>query len=216
MASKAAEGQSENDSGRITDEDIARNRAQIGVPQHQHDAPHNRSVNQEVISHFAFGMVADDNPLWHDPEHGKRSRWRGQIAPPLFVTSTGLNETPKPTDPETKALFKGLYRGVGRYNVGTNWKLYQPIRPGDVIYVDSAVHRVDVKEKSSFSGGRTVIDAVRHLYVDKDGLPVALRIENFVNAERSGSKKVSKHAGLKRHVYTAEEIAEIDAHYARE
>jgi hypothetical protein len=43
-----------------------------------------------------------------------------------------------------------------------------------------------------------------------------LRIENFVNAERSGSKKVAKHAELKRHVYTPKEIAEIDAHYARE
>jgi len=216
MANSAVERQSSKDAGRITDEDIERNRAQIGISQYQHDPPYNRSVCEEVISHFAFGMVADENPLWHNPDHGKASRWRGLIAPPLFVTTTGLNETPKPEDPATKALFKGLYRGVGRYNVGTNWKLYQPIRPGDVIYVDSAAHKVEVKQQSSFSGGRTVIDSVRHLYVDKDGLPVALRLENFVNAERSGSKKAGKHDDFKRHVYTPEEIAEIDAHYARE
>ena len=111
--------------GKITDDDIERQRRQIGVPQFTHAQAFNWAVSGDVIRHYAFGFVGDDNPLWHDPEYGKTTRWRGQIAPPLFASSTGLNETPKPT-PETKALFKGLYRGVGRYNVGTNWSFFMP------------------------------------------------------------------------------------------
>jgi len=201
--------------GKITDEDIARQRAQIGVPQNVREQNFNRQVSEDVIRHFAFGMVADDNPLWHEPEYGAKTRWRGQIAPPLFVTTTGLNETP-PYTPEQKALFKGLYRGVGRYNVGTRWRIFQPIRAGDQLYTDMCVDDVQVKESSSFSGSRTVLERYRHLYVNKNGEPVAVRYESFVNAERGGSKKVSKHAGLKRHVYTPEEIEAIDKLYAAE
>jgi acyl dehydratase len=204
------------DNARITDEDIERERAQIGVSQFEHGECFNRLVSDDGIRHFAFGFVADENPLWHEPDYGAKTRWRGQIAPPLFPTTTGINETPKYDTPEMKALFKGLYRGVGRYNVGTNWKLFRPIRPGDVIYHDTAVSNVQVKENSSFSGARTVLDTIRHLYVDRDGRPVAVRCENFINAERGGSREVGKHANTQRHVYTDEEIARIDGVYAAE
>lgn len=201
--------------GKITDDDIERQRRQIGVPQFTHAQAFNWAVSGDVIRHYAFGFVGDDNPLWHDPEYGKTTRWRGQIAPPLFASSTGLNETPKPT-PETKALFKGLYRGVGRYNVGTNWSFFMPIRPGDQLYLETSVSDVEVKESSSFSGSRTVLERYRHLYVNSNGEPVAVRCESFVNAERGGSKKLSRHAGVQRHVYSEAEIAEIDARYAAE
>jgi acyl dehydratase len=217
MSNDAAAAKAESiDDGRITDEDIERERRQIGVSQYEHGMCFNRLISEDAIRHFAFGFVADENPLWHEPDYGRTTRWRGQIAPPLFATTTGINETPRYTTPEMKALFKGLYRGVGRYNVGTRWKLFKPIRSGDVIYHDTAVDDVQVKEQSSFSGGRTVLDRIRHLYINRDGEPVAVRYEHFINAERSGSKKVSKHADIKRQVYTPEDIAKIDAHYAAE
>jgi acyl dehydratase len=204
------------DEATIQDADIERERAQIGVPQYEHGMCFNRVVSEDAIRHYAFGFVADDNPLWHEPDYGETTRWRGQIAPPLFLTTVGLNETPKYSTPEERALFRGLYRGVGRYNVGTNWKLFRPLRAGDIIYVEMSVSKVEVKSNSSFSGARTVLDAIRHLYVDRNGMPVAVRYENFINAERGGSKKVSKHADIKRHVYTPEDIAKIDEVYAAE
>ena len=200
---------------KIDDADIERQRRQIGVSQFVHDQAFNRQVSEDVIRHFAFGMVGDDNPLWHEPDYGATTRWRGQIAPPLFATTTGVNETP-PYAPEQKALFKGLYQGVGRYNVGGRWQLFRPIRPGDQLYHDLCVDDVQVKENSSFSGARTVLERYRHLYVDKDGAPVAVRYESFVNAERGGSKETGKHAGIERQVYTPDEIAEIDRLYAAE
>jgi acyl dehydratase len=206
----------EIDTATISDADIERQRAQIGVPQYEHGECFNRMVTEDAIRHYAFGFVADDNPLWHEPKYGESTRWRGQIAPPLFLTTVGINETPKYSTPEEKALFRGLYRGVGRYNVGTNWKLFRPLRTGDIIYAEMSVDKVEVKANSSFSGARTVFESIRHLYVDRNGMPVAVRYENFINAERGGSKKVSKHADIKRHVYTPEDIAKIDEIYAAE
>lgn len=202
--------------GKITDEDIARQRAQIAVSQHTFGHHFNHQVTADGIRHFAFGMVGDDNPLWNDAEHGPTTRWRTQIAPPLFYLATGLCETPAPSTPEMKALFRGLYRGVGRYNVGTRWQFFKPLRHGDQIYHDQCVDDVQVKDRSSFSGARTVLERFRHLYVNQNGEPVAVRYESFVNAERSGSKEVSKHADLKRHVYSKEDIEDIDRKYAAE
>jgi acyl dehydratase len=201
---------------KISDEDIERERRQIGISQYQHEHAHNRAVTEDGIRNFAFGMIGDDNPLYHEPEYGALSRWRGMIAPPLFAVSTGINETPPYASAETKALFKGLYRGVGRYNVGANWELFRPIRPGDQLYHDMCTAEVKVKESSKFSGSRTVVDKVQHLFVNSNGEPVAVRYENFVNAERGGSKEQGKYAGIKRQIYTSEDIANIDKLYAEE
>lgn len=202
--------------GKITDEDIDRQRRQIGVSQYTYGSAYNRLPSDDGIRHFAFGMVGDDNPLWHEPKYAETTRWRGMIAPPLFPTAAGVNETPPPATPEIKALFKGLYRGVGRYNVGTRWLLFKPIRPGDHIFHDQCVDDVQVKAQSSFAGSRTVLERFRHLYVNRDGEPVAVRYESFVNAERGGSKETGKYAGVERQVYSKEEIEKIDRLYAGE
>lgn len=200
--------------GRITDEDIARARAQIGIPQYERNPVFNRQASTDTISHFAFG-IGDDNPLWHDPDYGAKTRWRGQIASPLYLTTTGIDETPKP-DAQLKKLFRGLFRGVGKYYSGTDWTWFKPVRPGDVVYRDYSTADVEVKESSKFSGGRTVIDRYRFFYVDRDGRPVAERIDSFVNAERQGSRKEGKLSELEQQTYTPEDMERIDAAYAAE
>lgn len=204
----------ESTAGQITDADIERARAQIGIPQFERNDVFNNETSRDTISHFAFG-VGDDNPLWHDPEYGINTRWRGQIASPLYLTTTGVDETPRPT-PEQKKLFRGLFSGVGKYYSGTDWTWFRPVRPGEVIYKEYSMADVEVKEKSSFSGGRTVIDRYRFFYVDSDGRPVAERIDAFVNAERKGSKEKGKHSNLERPDYTKEDIERIDEAYANE
>lgn len=212
MTQAAKAGRREDDQeGFITDEDIERARAQIGIPQYERNPVFNREAHTDTISHFAFG-VGDDNPLWHDADYGARTRWRGQIASPMYLTTMGVDETPKP-DEELKKLFRGLFRGVGKYYSGTDWTWFQPVRPGDLIYREQSTAEVEVKERSSFSGGRTVIDRYRYFYVDRDGRPVAERIDSFVNAERHGSKEKGKHAELKRQTYTPEDMAKIDRAY---
>ncbi len=199
---------------RITDEDIARARRQINVPQFERNDVFNRVATSDTMSHFAFG-IGDDNPLFHDPEYGKTTRWRTQIGSPLYATTVGLDETPPPT-PELKELFRGLFRGVGKYYSGAKWEWWRPICPGDVLYREYTTCDIQIKESSRFSGQRTVIDTYRFLYVNQLGEPVCTHDLSFINAERGASAKTGKHKELKRQTYTKEDIARIDAMYADE
>jgi acyl dehydratase len=200
--------------GKITPEDIERGKRQIGVPQYERNPVFNRVATSDTMSHYAFG-IGDDNPLWHDPEYGATTRWRDQIGFPLYIQSTGIDETPKPT-PELKELFRGLFRNVGKYYSGGNWTLYRPIYPGDVIYRQYATLDMQVKENSKFTGGITVIDTYRFFYTNKLGEPVATYDLSYVNAERGATKEKGKNKDFKRHSYTKEDIERIDALYAGE
>jgi acyl dehydratase len=214
MAKAKQSDERESNEGLITDADIERGRAQIGIPQYERNPVFNREASTDTMSHFAFG-IGDSNPLWHDPEYGMKTRWRGQIAFPMYLTTVGTDETPPP-DENLKKLFRGLFRGVGKYYSGTDWTWFRPVRPGDIIYREQSTADIEVKEKSSFTGGRTVIDRYRYLYVDRDGRAVAERIDSFVNAERQGSKEKGKHAKLERQTYTPEDIKRIDDAYEAE
>lgn len=200
--------------GQITDEDIARARKQIGIPQRRFVPTFNVTASSDAMRHFAFGLVGDDNPLWHDPAYAAKTRWRGLLAHPLFIQTMGINEAP-PYTAEQKPYFKGLFRGVGKYLASCTFSFYRPIFAGDLAYEEYTTSAIDVKE-SSFSGGRSVIDSYRSLYVDSAGTPLAVRELALVNAERRGSKEKGKYADRKKHTYTPEDIARIDEIYAAE
>src|SRR3546814_16831445 len=76
----------------ISDEDIERATAQIGIPQRRFVKAFNETATTDGMRHFAFGLVGDDNPLWHDPDYAKNTRWRGPVAHPLFIQTMGINE----------------------------------------------------------------------------------------------------------------------------
>src|SRR5690606_5821255 len=209
--------QDDNDviEGRITDEDIERAKAQIGIPVHQRDEPWNRLPNSDAISHFAWGC-GDDNPLFHDPAYGADTRWHSQIAPPTFPIATGLDQTPKFTDPEGEKLFRGLCRGSGKYYAGVKWTWYQPVYPGRPVLMEAYTKDVEVKESSRFAGGRSVKETFRYLYVDANGNPIATRDESYINVERHGSKKSGKLTGIERKRWTPEELEEVERAYEAE
>jgi hypothetical protein len=166
--------------GRITDEDIERAKGQIGIPVHQRDEAWHKLPSGDAITHFAFGC-GDDNPLFHDPTYGPSTRWHAQIASPTFPITTGLDQTPKFTDPERKKLFRGLFRGTGKYYSGVRWTWYRPVYAGRPVLAENYTLDVQVKE-SEFSGGRSVKETYRYLYVDIDGNPIATRDESYINA----------------------------------
>lgn len=200
--------------GKITDEDIARARAQIGIPQRRHTPTFNLTAGVDTMRHFAFGLAGDDNPLWHDPAYGERTRWRSIIAHPLYIQTMGINEVGA-YPPEIKPLFRGLFRGVGKYLASTDWTFYRPVVPGDVAYEEYTTLSIEEKQ-SAFAGGRSVIDTYQSLYVDHSGLPMATRVHSLVNAERRASQETGKYKDVKKHVYTPEDIAKIDEVYAAE
>ncbi len=213
QAERTRSGKDEDIGARITDADIERARRQVGVP-----APLRCGTLSPVAAaatmrnfNWAYG---DDNPLYQDESYAERSRWRGMIAAPLYPIATGRCEIP-PLRGEKKALFRGLFRGVGKYYAGARWEWYQPIYHGDATFIDSCTSDIEVKT-SSFSGGRSVIETYRYLHVDRRGEPVAARYESYVNAERGGSKKTGKHARIERATYSSADIEELDALYEAE
>jgi len=200
--------------GKITEADIERARRQIGVPKFAFNKPYNAVASRDALSHFAWAC-GDDNPLWHDSAYGAATRWRDQIAFPLFLHSTGTNLTPK-QDSQQKTLFKGLFRGVGKYYTGVEWTWWRPLYPDERLYVERITSAIKVNEQSSFSGGRSVTEVYRDLWVDRAGIPVGRREESYLSAEREGSKKAGRYANIERQTYTSEDIARIDAVYAAE
>lgn len=214
MTEAATAERSETSAGRITDEDIARAQAQIGVPKFAFNKPYNETASTDSMRHFAFAC-GDANPLYNERDYARATRWRDQIAPPLFLHTTGVNLTPKP-DPEMKALFKGLFRGVGKYYTGVEWTWWRPLYPDERVFVERVTSDIRIKDRSAFSGGRTVTEIYRDLYVDRAGCPVGRRKEAYLSAEREGSKKQGRYAGIERQTYTPEDIARIDAVYAAE
>lgn len=200
--------------GAITDQDIDRAKHQIGVPKFAYNKPYNELATTDTMKHFAFAC-GDANPLYNSREYGRTTRWGDQIAPPLFLHSTGTNPTPKPTG-ERKALFKGLFRGVGKYYTGVKWTWWRPLYPGDQPLVERVTSDISVNEKSKFSGGRTVTEVYRDLYLDTAGNPIGRREESYLSAERSGSKKSGRYADIKRQTYTLGDIEKIDEVYAAE
>jgi len=214
MTNMAEADTPQTESGKITDEDIERAKRQIGVPKFAFNKPYNAVASPDILSHFAFAY-GDDNPLYHSRDYGAGTRWRDQIGPPLFLHSTGTNLTPKP-DAETKALFKGLFRGVGKYYTGVEWTWWRPVYPDERLLYERVTSDVVVRENSRFSGGRTVTEIYRDLYVDRAGSPVGKREEAYLSAEREGTKKAGRYAGITRQTYTPDDIAKIDEVYAAE
>jgi acyl dehydratase len=204
----------EDTAGKITEAEIDRARAQVGIPQPAKLKMHDAAPSSAGISHFAFSY-GDDNPLYRAPEYGKTTRWRSQIAPPSYLAITGVNEA-APFSPEQKKQFRQLFKGVGEYVSGFTYEWWRPVRPGDDIYYETTRAGVHVVENSKFAGGRSVHLTSRNFHVDGVGAPVGMSEVLVIAAERGASKKSGKHDDVKAWVYTDEDIAKIDAIYAAE
>jgi acyl dehydratase len=198
--------------GILTDEAIEQSRRRLGIPQPQHNPPHNYEVTWDGVRHFAFGY-GDDNPLYCDPGHAASSRWGRLIAPPTFLYTMGEDAAPKPA-PETKALLKGdPFAGLGSYQAVMEFEWWRPLELGDRCKVLQA--QVGVQPKPSRFGKRTVHITHDFLYTNDEGDLHAVRRGTWINAERHTSKKVAKEK-LVQEPYTPDQLAEIDAAYAAE
>jgi acyl dehydratase len=201
--------------GRLTPEGIARFREKVGV-----DWPYTRRTtwNEEAtrdgIRHYAYGF-GDDNPLWCDPGYATASRWGGIIAPPGFLEGAGL--TPRvPTTPEMKARGKGALSGVHMFWAGDHIRFFRALHEGERIWVRRFYVSITEKEQSRF-GGRSAVSVRRRVYWNGDGELIAIWDADFVHTERdTAAKRDVLAAAREQHVYTDEELATIDDHYAAE
>jgi hypothetical protein len=61
-----------------------------------------------------------------------------------------------------------------------------------------------------------VLEVEQTFHVDRLGSPIALRQEDYISADREGTKQANKYGDLTRHVYSDEELAAIEAAYEAE
>ncbi|ACG78939.1 conserved hypothetical protein [Phenylobacterium zucineum HLK1] len=199
--------------GVLTDEGIAKLRQRVGIQYNKPTPPHNYEVTWDGTRHFAFGY-GDDNPLWCDPEYGKKTRWGGLIAPPNFLYTMGEPDS-APLTAEQKQLLKGdPLVGLGSYQAVMEFEWWRPLRLADRLKQRSALIGVQVNERSSFSG-RTVSEIQGYIYRNQDDELHAIQRGTWMRAERHASKERKKEYELPQ-PYTAEQLAEIDAAYEAE
>jgi acyl dehydratase len=205
--------------GQITDEAIAQMRERIGYPNPTMRTgvvtwPWNETASADSIRQFTHGY-GDLNPLYTDRSYGVATRWGGQIAPPGYEWTMGIDVSPTPPE-DLAQRTRGALRGVHLFNAGHEGWFYRPITPGQTLTRSGVL--ADVREKDSTFAGRSVICTNENTWWDEDGTVVARRRPWYIHAER---KKVDS-SGRKsrpaeeRASYTPEEIEAIDALYDAE
>lgn len=107
-------------------------------------------IEKGMIRRFALA-TGDLNPLYHDEEYARKSRYGGIIAPPTFIfeinfsTGAELREDGSPVarlrpPPPLNTLVRG----------GNEYEFFRPVRAGDVI---SGRYRiVDIYQKRGRTG----------------------------------------------------------------
>ncbi len=80
------------------------------------------TITLDMIQRYARS-IGDLNPLYFDEEYAKKSRFGGLISPPsihaLFLFACTTHDH--------------FMRTPGTVNMGQNWWIHQPVRPGDTI-----------------------------------------------------------------------------------
>jgi len=198
------------DFGKITDAGIKRLRARIGVEVPKDSQLHtfNEYATVDTIRHFA-NAYGDDNPLYSDPAHGATTRWGSMIAPPTFLTTTGVSATQEIPEAD-REKGKGALAGVHAFWSGNHIAWYLPVVPGDRLVERRFLHSIDVKA-SSFTGGRSVVERHRSRYLDAGNRVVADWDRIMVRAERESAVATGKYSSVTRPHWTREQIAEIEA-----
>jgi acyl dehydratase len=175
----------------------------------------NEVATRDGIRHYAYGF-GDDNPLFCDPDYAAGSRWGGIIAPPGFLEGAGLTPRLPPRPPEDAGRGKGALAGVHMYWAGDHIRFFAPVREGDRLWVRRFYTSISEKESSRFAG-RSAVSVRRRVYWNDGGQLIAIWDADFVHAERHTAAQRNVLADAReQHVYTEQERAVIDEHYAAE
>jgi acyl dehydratase len=199
----------------LNDETMAEVRRRIGIPMRYSPRAHNEVSSTDSFRHFALGY-GDDNPMYTDPGHARRSAWGSSIAPPLYAFTAGIARPVELSDAEKAVLRSGdPLAGIGQYMCGERWLFPKPIRAGDVLWQTQSLHSAELRP-SSFGGGVGALVSHRVSWEDDQGAPYAFRFLDFWHADREKSKEAGKNREIERPHYTDDELASLDAYYEAE
>ena len=184
----------------ITQEALDALRSRIGQP-FDRPTPHVTEATADSIRHWVYG-IGDTNPLWLDPEYAHKSRWGGVTAPGTFLYAF---------DRVVSGYVSGL-PGIHAMFAGTDWQWHAPIRIGDRIEAHPVLK--DLLELQSTFSGRSVKQTYRVTFVNQNGELVCEADSWCIRTQRDVARERATREAVKPKVWTPEEIAEIDGHYA--
>src|SRR5690349_10404231 len=207
---------SASETGRITDEGLARLRATIGIAVPHTQPPHYFRPNEDAFRHVAESY-GDANPLWADPDYAAKSVWGESIAPPALVggdTLIGEDEV-STLSREDRAATKGdPLRGVHAFYASSSREWWAPLRANHRVFRRNAL--VAALDKTSEFAGRAIHEWSAQVFRDDEGTILGGQYRNMIRTERSKARGRKKYESVELKTWTPEEIAEIDERYARE
>src|SRR5216683_8063409 len=204
------------ETGRITDEGIARLRARIGVPEPHTAPPHYRRAGTDAFRNVAMAY-GDDNPLWADPDYGGQTRWGGPIAPPPLVggdTLIGEDEVREVAVGQRDLMKGDPLRGVHAFYSASAREWWSPLRPDLRCFRRNAL--VAVLDKPSEFAGRAVHEWTAQVFRDEDGVLLSGQYRLMIRTERSKARQRGESRQVAIRPYRDEEIERIEAGYAGE
>src|SRR3954462_8000295 len=202
--------------GSITHEAVDRLRARIGVPEPHPQPPHYLRPNCDAFRHVAVAY-GDDNPLWCDPSYGPKTRWGSAIAsPPLVGGDTLIGEDEVTEVPADKRdVMKGdPLRGVHAFYATSAHEWWAPLLPDQRVLRRNAL--VGVLDKPSEFAERAVHEWTAQVFRDETGTILAGQYRNMVRTERTKAREKKKYDAIAIEPYSDDDIAAIEAQYARE
>ena len=197
----------------MTDEDIERDRLQLGIDLASRTQEYFSVATPENIRNFA-ASYGDENPLFADPHYGESTRWGGQIAPPIFPAVVNAPLKGDKMDPEIKQAVKGVYRGIHAFVSGGTWDFYRPLRPGDTVFSYEGLESVEMRP-SKFAD-RAAYRTTRLVKFNQNGDILGVYRILSILAERKKARDKGKYSVIEPASYTDEDIAKIDALYEAE
>lgn len=202
--------------GQITDEGLARLRARIGVAVPHTQPPHYRRPNEDTFRIVAESY-GDANPLWSDPEYATKSVWGEPIAPPALIggdTLIGEDEVTEFSQEDRELTTGDPLRGVHAFYGGSSREWWAPLRANRRVFRRNAL--VAALDKSSEFAARAVHEWSAQVFSDDVGVILGGQYRNMIRTERSKARGRKKYEDVDVKTWSADEIAEIDARYARE
>src|SRR3954464_3108651 len=190
----------------VTDEMLDIVRARIGL-RTQPRNPWVEEFNHDAIRHWAWG-IGDDNPLWLDPEHARRSPHGVNIAPPTMLYASDHG----PLGPGAgKSRGHGL-PGIHGLHSEDQWEFDRPVELGTKVSAEQWLESVEEKVRD----GETSFLQVRATeYHDQDGQRLAQLKRITVRRPRNPDRP-SKFPGITPWVYTQDELDQIYDDYETE
>ncbi len=181
--------------GQISEEAMVKFRERVGMKLRVGNV-YNHYVTPDSIKHYADG-IGDPNPLYHDQEYAKNTRYKSLIAPPSWLY--GVYPT---------WVLQGL-PGVHAFHSGNDWEIYKPIYNGDIITPEAIF--TGFEEKPSKFAGRMVMEYQDANYYNQLGELVAKAKTWLVRAERTAAREKGIYHNLQLpHPWTEEELLKVE------